>query len=247
MVADISNAIHGPPPKGFIPTFSTNNHKGLPGGNEHVTYPGAYHYLAGAILESAKLGAPLLNDYPGLPIPGIDQTTPQDEGKVLSAILAIECTKLVLPPTPILHPTDIMEFRAANTELLRVFRKSMLRYAADLNGKIGGLSQEDFEHKTRFFIETQIVPAMDDLRITMNDPARPWHKRAIDVAKVIPSIAGAYFTGGTSAALIKALTAYASQFFVEVAAHGDRQEALKRSGLYYLLQLRKFHDDKSHQ
>jgi hypothetical protein len=153
----------------------------------------------------------------------------------------------VLPPTPILHPTDIMEFRAANTELLRVFRKSMLRYAADLNGKIGGLSQEDFEHKTRFFIETQIVPAMDDLRITMNDHARPWHKRAIDVAKVIPSIAGAYFTGGTSAALIKALTAYASQFFVEVAAHGDRQEALKRSGLYYLLQLRKFHDDKSHQ
>jgi hypothetical protein len=57
--------------------------------------------------------------------------------------------------------------------------------------------------------------------------------------------AGAYFTGGASAALIKALTAYASQFFVEVAAHGDRQEALKRSGLYYLLQLQKFHDDKS--
>ena len=55
MVTDISNAIHGPPPKGVIPTFSTNNHKGLPGGNEHVTYPGAYHYLAGAILESAKL------------------------------------------------------------------------------------------------------------------------------------------------------------------------------------------------
>jgi hypothetical protein len=86
---------------------------------------------------------------------------------------------------------------------------------------------------------------MDDLRMTMSDPARPWHKRAIDAAKVLPSIAGAYFTGGTSAALIKALTAYASQFFVEVAAHGDRQEALKRSGLYYLLQLRKFHDDKS--
>jgi hypothetical protein len=32
MVADISDAIHGPPPEGFIPTFSTNNHKGLPGG-----------------------------------------------------------------------------------------------------------------------------------------------------------------------------------------------------------------------
>jgi hypothetical protein len=193
------------------------------------------------------LGAPLLNDYPGLPIPGLDQTTPQDNAKILSAILAIECTKLVLPPTPILHPADIMEFRAANKELLRGFRKSMLRYAADLNGKIGDLSREDFERKTRFFIETQIVPAMDDLRMTMNDPKRPWHKRAIDAAKVVPSIAGAYFTGGTSAALIKALTASASQFFVEIAAHGDRREVLKRSGRYYLLQLRKFHDDKSRQ
>jgi hypothetical protein len=120
MVTDISNAIHGPPPKGFIPTFSTNNHKGLPGGNEHVTYPGTYHYFAGALLESAKLGAPLLNNYPGLPIPGVDQATPQDNAKILSAILAIECTKLVLPPTPILHPGDIMEFRAANKELLRL-------------------------------------------------------------------------------------------------------------------------------
>lgn len=63
--------------------------------------------------------------------------------------------------------------------------------------------------------------------------------------RVVPSIAGAFFTGGTSEALIKALTAYASQFFVEVAVHGDKQEALKRSGLYYLLQLRKLHDDKS--
>jgi hypothetical protein len=149
MVADISDAICGPPPPGFIPTFSTNNHKGL-GENEHVTYPGPYHYFAGAILESGKRGVPLLNDYPGLPIPLVDQTTPHNQAKVLSAILAIECTKLILPPTPILHPTDIMEFRAANARLLREFRKSMLKYAADLNGQIGGLSREDFEQKTRF-------------------------------------------------------------------------------------------------
>jgi hypothetical protein len=42
--------------------------------------------------------------------------------------------------------------------------------------------------------------------------------------------------------LIKALTTYAAQFFVEVGAHGDKQEALKRSGLYYLLQLEQFHE-----
>lgn len=107
---------------------------------------------------------------------------------------------------------------------------------------LSGLSLEDFESKTRFFIESQIVPAMDDLRITMNDPARPWHKRAIDAVKVLPSIGGAFFAGGVSAALTKALTTYAAQFFVEVAAHGDKQEAMKRSGLYYLLQLEQFHN-----
>src|SRR5271167_3933804 len=52
-------------------------------------------------------------------------------------------------------------------------RSSQPDYAADLNGNIDGLTREEFEHKTRFFIETEIVPAMDDLRMTMNDPARP--------------------------------------------------------------------------
>jgi hypothetical protein len=66
--------------------------------------------LAGTILESAKRGVPLLNDQPGLPIPGIEQTIPQDQdpqdqdnAKILSALLAIECTKLILPSTPVLR------------------------------------------------------------------------------------------------------------------------------------------------
>ncbi|MFO0992721.1 MAG: hypothetical protein U1E67_12420 [Hyphomicrobiales bacterium] len=245
MVSDIAAAIHGPPPQGFIPTFSTNNLKAIPGSDEYVAFPGTYHYLAGAILESSERRVPLLNDEPQLPIPGIEKVPPKDQAKVLSAILAIECTKLVLPPTPILRPHDIMEFRESNKALLRAFRKSMLRYSADLNEKIGRLSIDEYQQTTRFFLETEIVPAMDDLRAALNDPARPWHKRAIDGVKVIPSIAGAYFTGGTSAALVKALTAYASQFLVELAAHGDKRDALKRSGLYYLLQLRKFYDEKS--
>jgi hypothetical protein len=36
----------------------------------------------------------------------------------------------------------------------------------------------------------------------------------------------------------------AGQFFVEVAARGDKKEALKRSGLTYLLRLKAFHDKK---
>jgi hypothetical protein len=37
-----------------------------------------------------------------------------------------------------------MEFREANKDLLRGFRRSMLRYAADLNGKIAGLTHAEF-------------------------------------------------------------------------------------------------------
>jgi hypothetical protein len=51
--------------------------------------------------------------------------------------------------------------------------------------------------------------------------------------------------GGPAAALAKAITATASQFFTEVATKGEKNEALKRSGLTYLLRLKAFHDKQS--
>ena len=170
---------------------------------------------------------------------------PQDDAKLLAGILAVECTRIALPPTPLLRPEDIMEFREANAALLRGFRRSMLRYAADLNNKIKDISWAEFEAKTKFFVETQIVPSMDELNATMNDPARPWHRKALDAIKIIPQVGGAFLAGGPTAALTKAITATAAQFFVEVAAKGDKEEALKRSGLTYLLRLRQFHDSRS--
>lgn len=245
MVEALYDAINGPPPPGFIPSFSTGHAKGIPGSDESIVYPGAFHYLARAIIHSGRTGVPLLNDVPALPIPGVPDTVPIDNAKLLAATLAIECTRIALPPTPLLRIEDLMEFRDTNKGLLRGFRRSMLRYAADLNGKIKDLTVEDFEAKTRFFVETQIVPAMDELNATMNDPARPWHRRAIDAIKIIPEVGGAFFTGGPTAALTKAITATASQFFVEVAAKGDKEEALKRSGLTYLMRLKAFHDARN--
>jgi hypothetical protein len=241
----IYHTIHGPPPEGIIPILSPRHVKGLPGGDEAVIYPGDYHYLAGAIVHSGKTGIPLLNDIPGLKLPGLSDTVPADNAKLLAGILAVECTRIALPPTPLLRPEDIMEFREANAALLRSFRRSMLRYAADLNNKIKDVSWEEFEAKTKFFVETQIAPSMDELNATMNDPARPWHKRALDALKIIPQVGGAFLAGGEAAALTKAITAMAAQFFVEVAAKGDKEEALKRSGLTYLLRLRAFHDRRS--
>ena len=185
----------------------------------------------------------MLNDIPGLKLPGMLDIAPQDDAKLLAGILAVECTRIALPPTPLLRPEDIMEFREANAALLRGFRRSMLRYAADLNNKIKDISWAEFEAKTKFFVETQIVPSMDELNATMNDPARPWHRKALDAIKIIPQVGGAFLAGGPTAALTKAITATAAQFFVEVAAKGDKEEALKRSGLTYLLRLRRALDD----
>jgi hypothetical protein len=243
LVQAIHDAIHGPPRKGATLMFQPGYCKGL--GGETVNYPESHHYLARAIIHSGKTGIPLLNDIPGLKLPGMLDAAPQDDAKLLAGILAVECTRIALPPTPLLRPEDIMEFREANAHLLRGFRRSMLRYAADLNSKIKDITPEEFETKTKFFIETQIVPSMDELNATMNDPARRWHKRALDAIKIIPQVAGAFLAGGGAAALTKAITATAAQFFVEVAAKGDKEEALKRSGLTYLLRLRAFHDSRS--
>jgi hypothetical protein len=245
LVRAIFEAIHGPPREGFTPMFDSGHSKGLPGGDETVNYPGNHHYLARAIIHSGKTGIPLLNDIPGLKLPGMLDAAPQDDAKLLAGILAVECTRIALPPTPLLRPEDIVEFREANAHLLRGFRRSMLRYAADLNSKIKDITPEEFETKTKFFIETQIIPSMDELNATMNDPARPWHKRAIDALKIIPQVGGAFLAGGGAAALTKAITATAAEFFVEVAAKGDKKEALKRSGLTYLLRLQQFHDSRS--
>jgi hypothetical protein len=243
-VQAIHDVIHGPPRKGATLMFIEGHTKGLPGGDETVNYPESHHYLARAIIHSGKTGIPLLNDIPGLTLPGMLDVAPHDDAKLLAGILAIECTRIA-PPTPLLRPEDIMEFREANARLLRGFRRSMLRYAADLNGKIKDITPEEFETKTKFFIETQIVPSMDELNAAMNDPARPWHKRAIDALKIIPQVGGAFLVGGGAAALTKAITLSAAQFFVEVAAKGDKEEVLKRSGLTYLLRLRQYHDSRS--
>jgi hypothetical protein len=238
LIKAVDEAIHGPPRPGLIPDYTTGHCKVIPGSEENILYPGIYDYLARAIVLSGETGVPLLNDFPEIPIPGVSDRVPTDNAKLLATIIAIECTKLVLPATPVLRPEDIMEFRSYNAPLLRAFRRSMLRYAADLNCKIKDVTSEEFGIKTKFFVETEIVPAMDELNVLMNDPARPWHKRAISAIKIIPEIGGAFLAGGPTAALTKAITAYATQFFVELAAKGDKEEAIKRSGLTYLMRLR---------
>jgi hypothetical protein len=243
MVRDLFFAIHGPQKPGWEPILDTNHHKGIPGCDEHVTWPGHYHYLANSVIESANTGIPLLNDLPNhLPIPGLDQNTPQNDAKILSSILAIECTKLALPPMPILRPRDLMEFREENNAALKAFRRSMLQYAGDLNEKIKSVSAADFEQATTFFIQTEIAPVMDALRSSMNDPARPWYSRLGDHAKVLAELGASFFAMEPTTAIARALAKYAGVLGAELTAKGEQRANLQRSGLYYLLSLQRFHE-----
>jgi hypothetical protein len=211
MVQALHDAIHGPPPPGFFPQFSTNHHKGLPGSDEAITYPGDYHYLAGAIRYSAQTKVPLLNDVPGLAIPRLDGSVPADDAKTLAAIIAIECTKLALPELPLLRPEDLMEFRTENGGTLRAFRRSMFRYADDLNKRLSGIKPEELEKHTKFFINTEIVPALDELQAAVNTPARAWWRRGLDFVKVLPELAAGAFTMEPTTAIAKVLTTYAGR------------------------------------
>lgn len=150
MLDDLYKAIHGPYREGWQPAFSTNFSKAMPGSEEAVLYPGDYHYLAGALLHTAKTGIPLLNDMPGLPVPLTSDGADGNKAKQLSAMLAIECVRLALPELPLLWPEDLMEFRADNSAALRSFRRSMLRYAGDLNGKIANVPPAEIQAATKF-------------------------------------------------------------------------------------------------
>lgn len=236
LVEAIYDEIWGPPNQNFVPTFIPWHHKGVPDSKEHLTYPGAFYYQAGAIQKAGKDGIALVNDLPGLPIPGIDGSV-ADDAKALAAFLAMQCMNVALPDLPLLSPDDLMEFRSENKDLLRGFRRAMLRYAGEWRGELKGLSPELIVKESRFLIETQIVPALDELRQLTSDPARPWHKRAIEGVKVAATITGSIVTMQFERAISQLIDALAPQFFTEMEAKGDKQHGLKRSDLYYLLKI----------
>lgn len=235
-VEELYQAVWGPPRDGFIPMFSSWHHKGVPNSEEHLTYPGDYFYQAGAIKTAGELGFPIITDVPGMPVPGTGSQVTND-AQALAAFIALETMQVVLPELPLLRPEDLMEFREDNQAYLRGFRRAMLRYAGEWRGKLAGASPEDIKRETEFLIKTEIVPALDELRQLAADPARPWHKRAVDGIRIVASVTGSCMTMRFDKAISQLVEALAPQFFQEVEAKGDKSQSLKRSDLYYLLRV----------
>jgi hypothetical protein len=224
-----------PPRENFEPMFDSSSTKGLPGSDEAVSFRGDFYYQANAINYAADHQLLLLDDGSGPLLPF--RARYKDNAKALATMLALECMAVVIPDLPVLSTQELADFRVDNARELKNFRASMLRYAKALNAQIADdASLEELNRKTKFFIETEINPALHDLNRDLMNPNRPWYKRMADGARIISSLGVGYLTGGllgsTVADSIKAAA------LSELEAKGDRQEAAKRNGLYYLMRAR---------
>lgn len=221
-----------PPRKDFEPSFDRATTKGMPDSDEAIAFAGDFYYQAGAISYSAKHRIPLLDDGSGLPLPF--RARYKDNAKGLATLLAVESLDLALPDLPVLTAEELVDFRAENVKELHNFRASMLRYGKALNADISAnISIQELQNKIKFFVETEISPTLHDLERDLRNPNRPWHRRMIDGLAISSSVVIGALTGGligqTAAEGIRRAV------LAELEAKGDKQEASKRNGLYYLL------------
>jgi hypothetical protein len=194
-------------------------------------------YPANAFLYAARKGLPLVTNNPYLPIPAIPTESPKDNATLLATIMAIECINIALPALPSMTVATIAEMRAETRESVRPFRREMLKMTKDLNVMLASnATMEDVQRSARFLAQSQVMPALEELREVLNQPKKPWYRRATDLAKEIPELATSYATMPTNIALAKSLAKIAGA----LADTQDRQreaEERKRTGMYFLLKV----------
>jgi len=237
-VDEIYDAIHGPRPEGWQPMIRGTSYKGI-SDDESVIYPGAYHYLGGAMMKSRETGVPIVNDDRTLARFGA-QTSPKGDARTLSTLLALECTRIMLPQVGAMTPGQIADFREQNKGNLAAFRSGMLRLAAKLDSVIEDCDAEHIAERTKFVIDTEILPALDELRADIQKSNRPWGVRAMDAATVGGAIAVGFLTGSAAVGALSGLTKIADVASKELQAKKDAQERRNKNGLFYLLEVERF-------
>ncbi len=239
-VHEIYDAIHGPRPEGWEPIFDTTSFKGIPGSEETVIYPGAYHYLGGAMMKSSATGIPLVNDDRSIVLPGMKAASPKGNIKALTTLLAIESARVVLPEVSAMTPGQLVDFRAQNEENLQVFRGGMLKYAAKLDGMIKDGDTENIGERTELLVATEILPALNELRADIQKSNRPWSVRAADAAAIGGAITAGFIGSGIAGAAVGALAKIADVAAKELQATHDANDRRRTNGLYYLLEVERF-------
>jgi hypothetical protein len=239
----LEELIFGPPPKDFFPSPEMGFNKGVPAleGDPieaQVNAPSWLSYPANALIVASKKGLPIVNDDPSLPIPGLPQVDPKANAKLLASMLTIESVKLALPRLRALTPKQLQEVRAELSQHVRPFRLAMLRLSKELNVAItSGMDLSQIQREAKFLAETSVYPELADLRKTIEDPGRPWHRRAVDLAMNIPELASAFATLPTHLAFSKVFASIAQALAGERDAQLEKQRKIERSGLAFLLKI----------
>ena len=200
-VGKLFDAIHGPQKEGFVPSFGATNYKGIPGSEDSVIYPGIYHYVGGAMMKSSATGIPIVNDDRTLARLMTQDVSPN----ALSTLFALEFARVVLPNIAGMTPGALVDFREQNREHLKAFRRGMVRYAAKLDGMIKEGETDHIAERTRFLVETEIRPALDELRADIQKSNRPWGVRAFDAVALSASIAAGFLGAGEIGATLAGL------------------------------------------
>ena len=224
---------HFPPRENFEPHFDSASVKGLPESDEAVSFAGDFYYQARAIDYAARHQLPLLDDGSGLALPF--RARYKDNAQSLSTLLAIESVNLIMPDLPLMTCQELVDFRLENTSELRNFRASMLRYSKAVNAEItDDTGIEELIKKVKFFADSEIAPALHDLSRDLLNPNRPWLRRMADGGRIGASLLAGVLTGGLVGAK-NAADAMQGAILSELESKGEKQEAAKRNGLYYLL------------
>ncbi|NOJ81187.1 hypothetical protein [Myxococcus xanthus] len=243
---ELERLVFGPPPPNFFPRLETGYAKGIPGSKTDVIrFPGWLYYPANALIFASKNQIPLINDDPTLPVPGLGGVSPKNNAKLLSTILTIESMKLVLPEIPTLAPQELAEFRIESRPHTKSFRAAMLKLSKELNAAIHSDAKlADVQQAARFMAETTVAPAIEELRGFIKSPKRPWHKKAAKYAMMIPSLALSFSALPTNLQIATALTFALGELVDLRDAEIEKDQKMKRSEFYYLLQAQRITSPK---
>jgi hypothetical protein len=149
-------------------------------------------------------------------------------------MLAVESLGLVLPDLPPMTCQELVDFRFENEKELRAFRASMLRFGKSLNEQISDdPSAEELNSQVKFIVDSEIAPTLHDLKRDLDNPNRPWHRRMADVGRIASAVGVGYLTGAPIAPTVAGALMHA--VLSDLEGRGDKQDAAKRNGLYYLL------------
>jgi hypothetical protein len=109
----------------------------------------------------------------------------------------------------------------------------MLRYTKSINANISeDTPPEELARKIKYFVESEIAPALHDLDRDIRNPNRSWFRRLGDGVSISASVITGLPTGGlgqTAAEGIKNI------LVAEMEGTGSKYDAAKQNGLYYVL------------